>query len=88
MADLHRFYKRLVQANGYRIVTTRLTTSQTVKGNLVRPEPYGLVEACRSEDGTATGPRTCVKALISGNRRDKPVTVSLQVRVRGSFGRR
>ena len=85
MAELHQFYKGLVQANGYRIVTARLTTSQSVRGNIAFPAPYGSIEACRHEDGSTTGSRTCVKAHYSGNPPDSPVTVTLQVRVKGSF---
>jgi hypothetical protein len=87
MADLHQFYEDLVKTNGYRLVTSQITTSQSVKGNIVFAQPYGLVEACLSEDGTASGPRTCMKALFSG-KPDGPVTVTLQVKVMGSFGRR
>ena len=88
LTDLHQFYEDLVRANGYKIVRSQVTVSQTVKGNLVHPEPYGFVEACRSEDGKPTGPRTCVRASYSGDPLKKPIAVSLTVTAKAGLGRR
>jgi hypothetical protein len=87
MTDLYLYYQDLMKANGFRPATSRLGTGQTINGAIIQ-NAYGSVEGCRSEDGTVNGPHTCLQASFRRSYVNEPITVTLQVKVKGSFGRR
>jgi hypothetical protein len=87
MSHLYQFYEALFKANGFSIGTARLSTGHTITGNIVQ-NTSGHVEASLSQDGTVNGPRTHVNASFHRSYLNEPITVTLRVEARGSFGRR
>jgi hypothetical protein len=87
MTKLYEFYEALFKANGMSLGPARLSTGQTITGN-VHQNKWGYIEASCSEDGAVNGPHTHVKADFNRNYLNEPITVTLTVTVRGSFGRR
>jgi hypothetical protein len=80
MTTIYNFYEDLLNANEYRVHTSRLSTGQTISG--VVQNAWGYVEGTNYPDG-APGPRTVIKVSFSRSKLNDPITVEMRFTVYG-----
>lgn len=85
MSVLVSSYKNMVEGSGFRVARTNLQTGQTWNGKMVQNKS-GVVEGVQSSDGRVNGPSTRVMASFNREVLNGPITVTLRVCVKGSFG--
>ena len=76
MSELHSFYEDLLNANEYRVHTSKLSTGQTISG--VVQNAWGFVEGTNYPDG-APGPRTVIHVSYTRSKLNEPITVEMRL---------
>jgi hypothetical protein len=84
MSELHGFYKDLLVANGFRVGQSRLSTGETLEHVLQNADGYVL--GSHSEGGSVNSPATEIRVDFNRRVLNGPITVSLRVTAKGSFG--
>jgi hypothetical protein len=78
MTAIYNFYEDLLNANEYRVHSSRLSTGQTISG--VVQNAWGYVEGTNYPDG-APGPRTVIHVSFSRSKLNDPITVEMRFTV-------
>jgi hypothetical protein len=78
MTTIYNFYEDLLNANEYRVHTSRLSTGQTI--SRVVQNAWGYVEGTNYPDG-APGPRTVIHVSFSRSKLNDPITVEMRFTV-------
>ena len=78
MTTIYNFYEDLLNANEYRVHTSRLSTGQTISG--IVQNAWGYVEGTNYPDG-APGPRTVIHVSFSRSKLNEPITVEMRFTV-------
>jgi hypothetical protein len=77
MSKLHQSYLDLIKANGFILVSSSISTLQTISG--VKQNATGYIDCMRKTDDQPTGPSVHVKVSYNRFYLDEPITVSLGV---------
>jgi hypothetical protein len=76
MSAIYSFYEDLLNANEYRVHTSKLSTGQTISG--IVQNAWGFVEGTNYPDG-APGPRTVIHVGFSRSNLNDPITVTMRI---------
>ena len=85
MTELARFYKEGLERNGFTVNRSGISTGSTSTG--VQQNASGDIEAYRKEGPGINPPTTTIKIGFSRMYLNEPITVWINVSVKGSFGR-
>ena len=85
MTELARFYKEGLARNGFTVIRSRMSTGSTSTG--VQQNASGEIEAYRGEGSGVNPPTTTIKVSFRRMYLNEPISVWINVSVRGSFGR-